>query len=146
MYNLFNFYFNNHNHGFCKICNKTSKSNSCVKCNHLLNIFISKSVKLPHFFTNSKYWMQGQYNNEKIKSIGLFLLQKQIPINSDEIIKYIQKINKYELINNIHLFYFNIDKKNYILKIPNFKKDYQHFLSYDALFLYEEYFNNLQII
>jgi hypothetical protein len=146
MFNLLNLYFDNHNPKFCNICNKPSKYNSCIGCNELLNKFKSNSVKLPNFFTNSKYWMEGKYNNEKIKSLGLFLLQKHIPINSDEIIKYILKINKYELIDNIHMFYFNIENKKYILKIPNFKEKHNHFVSYDALFLYKEYFNNLQTI
>jgi hypothetical protein len=146
MFSVLDSYFNNYNSKFCNICKKPCKNNACNYCSELINQLNLNSCKLPSFFYNPKYWMIGNFNNEKIKSLGLFLLQKQFPIDTPDIIILIHKIYNYELNNNIHHFYFSVNQKKFVLKIPNFKNEYSHFISYDGLFMYEEYFNNLEVI
>ena len=136
-------YFNNYLINFCKICFKPSNFKACSKCSQLLNNV--KFDDCPIFLTNIEYWMIGKYNNEKIKSIGLFLLQKRIPLPTNEIISSIEYIKNHKLYNNNYYIEIKINDKFFILILPYFKNFHENFISYDALFLYEKYFNNLKI-
>ena len=94
MNNIFyNLYFKNCFSNFCLICGKNSNNLSCKECNSLIqNININHS-KLS-FFKQSIYWMNGENKDgEKIKSYGLYCIQRFIPINTQEIIKYIELKN-----------------------------------------------------
>lgn len=136
-------YFNNYFINFCKICFKPSKLLACNNCTQILNNI--KFDNCPLFLKNIQYWMLGKYNNEKIKSIGLFLLQKRIPICTNEIISSIKYIKNHKLYNNNYYLEIKINDKYFLLILPYFKNFHENFISYDGLFLYEKYFDNLKI-
>jgi len=140
MNNIFyNLYFKNSFSNFCLICGKNSNNLSCKECNSLIqNININHS-KLS-FFKQSNYWMKGENKDgEKIMSYGLYCIQRFIPINTQEIIKYIKSINFIKKEDNFyHIEIKTISNKNLFFKIPKVKDYYEHYISYQNLFLYPE--------
>ena len=144
--NILNSYFEEQHNGFCLICGKLSKNIYCLECNNCIsNIKINNNNI--SFFKDSKYWMIGNNNFEEIKSYGLYLLQRLIPISTIDIINYIKEI---KLINQEkNYFYINVILKSgsiLNLEIPIPKSNINHFISYKNKFLYPELEKNKSLL
>lgn len=137
---FYDLYFKNNFNNFCLICGKNSNSLSCQECNILIdNLDINNYNKI-NFFKNYYYWMHGKnIFNEKIKSYGLYCIQRKIPINTYEILKYIKKINFIkENKNKLKIEIITNNNTQFNILIPKVTHNYEHFISYKNLFLYPE--------
>ena len=147
MNNIFyNLYFKNCFRNFCLICGKNSKNLSCKDCNDLVQNININNNKLC-FFKQSVYWVNGENNyGEKIKSYGLYCIQRLIPIDTIDILKYIKSINLIkEEDKYYHLEIKTNSNKNIFFKLPKVKDYYEHYISYQNLFLYPELEQNFSL-
>ena len=144
--NILKSYFEEQYKGFCLICGKSSKNIFCLKCNNCISNIKINNDNIS-FFKDSKYWIIGNNNHEEIKSYGLYLLQRLIPISTIDIINYIKEI---KLINQEkNFFYINVFFKSgsiIKLEIPKVKSKLNHFISYKNLFLYPELEKNKSLL
>jgi len=138
--NFYNLYFKNTFKNFCLICGKNCNNISCEKCNNLIYNLEGNNLHKINFLKNPYYWMDGENKfGEKIKSYGSYYIQRIIPINTIDILKYINKINLIK--ENKNNFVIQIETTNntkFNIIIPKIKLFYQHFISYENLFLYPE--------
>lgn len=138
--NFYNLYFHNNFNNFCLVCGKNSNKICCQECNNLIQNLKINNVKKLSFIKNIYYWMNGENNfNEKIKSYGLYLIQRKIPIDTINILKYIKEINFInEVKNKLEIEIITLSNFSFNLFIPNCKHKYEQFISINNLFLYPE--------
>lgn len=144
--NFYNLYFKERFKNFCLICGKNSNKICCETCNEIINTLEINNNKI-NFFKNYYYWMNGENKfGEKIMSYGLYCIKRLIPINTPDILKYIKKINlNQETEDNLEIQIFITNNRKITINIPKVKHDYEHFISYQNLFLYPELENNFSL-
>ena len=133
-------YFKQNFKQFCLICGKNSNKISCNICKDLISNLKGDKLNKIIFIKDFKYWMQGENKfGEKIKSYGLYCLQRIMPINTQDILKYIKNINLIQEnnLNYIIQIHTTTDIKFNII-IPKVKNKIENFISYQNLFLYPE--------
>lgn len=143
--NFYNLYFKDSFKNFCLICGKNSNKICCEKCNDLIMTLEVNNLNHINFFKNPYYWMHGENKfGEKIMSYGLYCIQRIMPINTQNILKYIEKINLIqETENNLKIQIITTNKSKINIIIPKVKLEYEHFISYQNIFLYPELSENL---
>lgn len=137
---VLNSYFEQSFNNFCLICGKNSNNISCQSCKDLILTLEVDNSNLIYFFKDYKYWMCGTNKyGEKIKSYGLYCIQRLLPIPTEQILRYIEKINLVkENDYDYEIQIITISNSKINLKIPKVKNKIDYFISYENLFLYPE--------